>query len=200
MGYPLIVPSTTLRIAPAGAVNVHGSLLPRHRGILPLFWIYYHDDRETGVTVHRATEQADAGDILGQRAFPLPRGYSVGELNRRNGRVGAELLRDVLGRIERGAADGVPQDERRATLAPGVPPGTPMVRFGEWDVERVWHFCAGLNPWFREPLRTAGGRAVRYSAVLGFERRPSGLPPGTVEQSDAGYILHCIGGLVRLAP
>jgi hypothetical protein len=100
--------------------------------------------------------------------------------------------------LARGQTPRIAQDERAATHAPRVRPGIPMVRFDEWDVERVWHFLAGLCPRFREPLSDSGGRPVPYEVVSGFERGASGTP-GNVETSGEGWKLHCRGGVVRLA-
>ena len=90
--FPWLLAPALLAIPRLGAVNVHTALLPRHRGPLPLFWIYHADDRETGVTVHWMIEQADAGAIIRQSAFPLPRGLPVDELNRQNARAAGPLL------------------------------------------------------------------------------------------------------------
>jgi methionyl-tRNA formyltransferase len=180
-----------------GAVNLHSSLLPRHRGPVPLFWIYYHDDRETGVTVHRATGRADAGDILLQSAFPLPRGFSVESLNEENARRGAALLAEAVDALASGTAREAPQDDGPATWAPVVRRDRPMVRFEEWDVERVWHFLAGLYPRFLEPLRSTEG-PVRYGGVEGYEVRSDTLAPGTVVPAPGGWSLHCRGGIVSL--
>lgn len=198
-GFPWILPAATLAQAPLGAINLHAALLPRHRGPLPLFWIYYHDDRDSGVTVHRAVAEADAGEILGQASFPLERGFPVEQLNRRNGKEGAGLLQTVLGELAAGKVVGQPQDERLVTLAPMVRPGAAMVDFAAWDVERVWHFLAGLFPRFREPLLTAEGAPLRYGAVLGHDREAHNHPPGTVTRAARGYSLYCRGGRVHLA-
>ncbi len=182
-----------------GAVNLHASLLPRHRGPIPLFWIYYRDDRETGVTVHRATARADAGEVLVQESFPLPRGFPVEELDRRNAETGARLILAAAGAIDAGGAVPRAQDESKATAAPVILPGERHVDFERWNVERVWHFLAGLFPRFREPLVEAGGQALDYSAVLGYEEGAETAPPGTVARDGATLILHCRGGRVRLS-
>ncbi len=182
-----------------GAVNLHASLLPRHRGPIPLFWIYHRDDRETGVTVHRATARADAGEILMQESFPLPRGFPVEELDRRNAETGAHLILAAVDAIDAGHAVPRAQDESRATAAPVIRPGERHVDFEHWDVERVWHFLAGLFPRFREPLTDAGGQAVTYSAVLGYEAGAEKAASGSLTRDGATLILHCRGGRVRLA-
>lgn len=195
-GYPRRLPRSVCDLAPLGTFNVHAALLPRHRGRLPLFWIYYRNDSDTGVTVHHVSDRLDAGDVVAQVAFPLERGLPVEALNRRNAATGSALLLDTLA-----AADGrlAPrrQDESLATTAPAIRPGTPMLDPG-WDVERVWHFLAGLVPWFREPLCDERGRRVDYRAVIGFERVSHPERPGVVRRAGAETRLFCEGGVVYL--
>jgi len=198
-GFPWLLGPEVLALPSAGALNAHAALLPRHRGPLPLFWIYYRDDRETGVTVHRVTEQADAGDILEQVTFPLPRGFPVEALNRLNAERGAALLRHTLTAVASGRAVARKQDERLATRAPMVRAGSRMIDFETWEVERVWHFLAGLYPRFMEPLTAEDGTPVGYSGVLGYERGARGAAPGSVTRARHGFDLHCRGGWVRLS-
>ena len=185
-------------LASLGAINVHPSLLPRHRGPLPLFWTYHADDRTAGVTVHHVSQAFDAGDIILQERFPLPRAYPVARLDEDVARRGASLLLSTVERLACGRAPRTVQDERAATNAPWVRLGSPTVNFDEWDVERVWHFLAGLCPRFREPLTDGAGRPALYQAVTGFERGASGTP-GSIETIDDGWRLHCRGGIVLLA-
>ncbi len=198
-GYPWILPDDILTLPALGAINVHAALLPRHRGPLPLFWTYFHDDRRTGVTVHRATAEADAGDILGQISYPLDRGFPVEELNRLNGPRAAEVLGPVLRQLADGHAAARRQDEALATVAPRIRQGAPMVAFDSWDVERVWHFLAGLFPRFQEPLTGEDGVAIRYGAVQGYRRVAHGRTPGTVGVASGHYELYCHGGAVQLS-
>jgi methionyl-tRNA formyltransferase len=184
--------------ASAGAINLHGSLLPRHRGAVPLFWIYYHDDRTTGVTVHRVNDRADAGDIIASESFALPRGFSVERLDRENRTRGTRLMVDAVNAIERGTARAFPQNEAAATSAPGVRRGRPMARLAEWDVERVWHFLAGLAPRWIEPLTDERGKPVRYRRVVAYREAARSEPTGTVRSIEGGWELSCRDGLVRL--
>jgi methionyl-tRNA formyltransferase len=196
--FPRLIPPEIIASASLGAINVHPSLLPRHRGPLPLFWTYHADDRVAGATVHHVNQSFDAGDVILQESFPLLRGYPAAKLNEDVSRCGASLLRSAVGALAGGNAPRVAQDERAATYAPRVRPGTPMVRFDEWDVERVWHFLAGLSPRFLEPLVDRAGHPASYHAVVGFERGSSGTP-GTVESAARGWKLNCRGGVVLLA-
>jgi methionyl-tRNA formyltransferase len=197
--HPYRVAAGVRAIAPLGAINVHPSLLPRHRGPLPLFWTYHSDDRRAGVTVHEASDALDAGDIVLQEGFELARGYPVLDLDEEVSRRGARLLRSAAELLARGAATRVPQDERAATYAPTVERNSAQVPFEEWDVERVWHFLAGMQQQHREPLQDERGRAVRYERIGPFRRGGSSLAPGRV-QRDANHLwLHCRGGIVQLA-
>jgi methionyl-tRNA formyltransferase len=196
--FPWLLAPELLSIARLGAINVHAALLPRHRGPLPLFWIYHADDRESGVTVHWMDERADAGDVVAQSAFPLARGEPVDSLNQRNAEVAGPLLARALAAIDNGSAPRMMQDEARATAAPFVHAGTPMVAFDSWPTERVWHFLAGLYPRFVEPLQDVSGMPVRYRGVRGFFIDSHRQGPGTVELTRSGARLFCRDGWVRL--
>jgi methionyl-tRNA formyltransferase len=196
--FPWILDKAILNTVRLCAMNVHPSLLPRHRGPVPLFWIYYHNDRTTGVTIHRMDERADAGDILAQASRSLPRGYPADRLHADNAHHAARLLLDVLESVEQNTLQSNPQDDRLATYAPRVTPGVSMVNFAEWDAERVWHFLLGLCPRYREPLRDRQGRPVLYKTVLGYEAGENCGPAGTVESTPLGWKLYCRGGTVLL--
>jgi methionyl-tRNA formyltransferase len=181
-----------LSAALRGGVNLHSSLLPRHRGALPLFWIFHSNDRESGVTVHRLTTRADAGAILGQERWPLARGTTAVQLNDRNAERGAQLLARVLGELASGSEQAVAQNEAEATRAPKVPQRGQMIDFETWPAERVWHFLNGVHPFYVEEIGAA------YAAVLGWRESTSAAMPGSVSNHGAELLLHCRDGVVRL--
>lgn len=201
--FPWTLPEAAISAARLGTVNIHASLLPRHRGANPWFWTYHADDREAGVTVHLAESRADRGAILAQSRWPLPRAHPVATLHAEVAAAGAALLPDVLARVAGPESDlralARTQDEPRATRAPRVAAGTPMLD-GSWPAERTWHFLSGLAGQWREPLRSEG-RPLHYGRVPSFEL---GAPPraaGTIERDLAGgWRLWCRDGFVRLAP
>jgi methionyl-tRNA formyltransferase len=196
--FPKMLPRDLMELAPLGAINAHPSLLPRHRGPLPLFWTYHGDDRVAGVTIHHASERFDAGDVILQERFDLPRAYPSADLDRDLADRAGPLLRAAVEQLERGRAPRVVQDESAATYAPLLSPGKPMVSFEQWDVERVWHFLAALCPRYREPLVDEGGREVLYGRVLGYRRDQAHKAPGSVECCEDGWTLHCRNGTLRL--
>ena len=69
--YRSLLPAALLRCARRGALNVHGSLLPKYRGRAPVNWAILRSERETGATLHYMVARADAGDIVDQQAVPI---------------------------------------------------------------------------------------------------------------------------------
>jgi methionyl-tRNA formyltransferase len=197
--YPRLVPAAVASAVRLGAINAHPSLLPRHRGPLPLFWTYHADDRVAGVSIHHASERLDGGDVILQESFDLPRGYPVDRLDRDLAARAARMLREAADALARGTATRTPQDETRATLAPIVKRGSPMIPLDEWDAERTWHFLAGLCPQYREPLVDDHGRPVHYTRVLAWRPGSSAQPVGRVERSGDRLLLRLRDGVVELA-
>jgi len=69
--YRSMLGAPLLRSARLGALNMHGSLLPKYRGRAPVNWAILNGERETGATLHYMVERADAGDIVDQLAVPI---------------------------------------------------------------------------------------------------------------------------------
>lgn len=198
--YRWVLAPATYAIPRFGAINVHPSLLPRHRGRVPLFWVYYENDHLSGVTVHRVTEQADAGPILLQQSFDVPRGWPIDEMHDLCAQLGANLLAEACNRIETRTAVYRPQEDNIATSAPKVAPGTRMVDFSFWPAERVWHFLAGLSPHYREPLLNSQNQVVRYRNATGFRTGVElGVSPGVAVAVPNGWLLQCREGVVELS-
>jgi methionyl-tRNA formyltransferase len=114
------IPAALVALAPQGGINVHPSLLPRHRGPDPYFWTLYREDAETGVTVHRLTEAYDQGPVLLQRRVPVPPRVNAWLLARALDRPSLEAVRDVVRGLAEGTLSeaGIPQDDALATEAP----------------------------------------------------------------------------------
>ncbi len=117
--FPRIIPAATLATARIGALNMHASALPRHRGVDPIFWTYWDDDREAAMSIHWINERVDAGDIAAQKSLPLARGRPSRELYMELAAVGVELLADVL---EADFIGGISRGSRRTKAAPPTDP------------------------------------------------------------------------------
>ena len=99
-----------LHSAPSGALNIHGSLLPKYRGLSAEFWALFHGDHDAvGVTVHYADSGLDTGDIVLQRKTETTAKDTFRTLRFKNTRAGGELMVEALNRIEEGTVQRTPQ-------------------------------------------------------------------------------------------
>ena len=110
MGFPWKIPADALAVPRLGWVNGHPSLLPRHRGPVPIAWAIRNGDAEVGVTFHRMDAELDTGAILAQASFPLGEYVVPNELYERMGPLVMETLATALARLAAGDA-GTEQPE-----------------------------------------------------------------------------------------
>jgi methionyl-tRNA formyltransferase len=111
-----ILPLEVLRLPPNGCLNVHASLLPRHRGASPITSAILAGDRETGVTIMLMDEGLDTGPILSRATIRIGEDDTAGTLFERLGDLGARTLLDVVPRWLAGKIVPEPQDPGAATL------------------------------------------------------------------------------------
>ncbi|MBG5926836.1 bifunctional UDP-4-amino-4-deoxy-L-arabinose formyltransferase/UDP-glucuronic acid oxidase ArnA [Providencia rettgeri] len=104
-----------LAIAPKGAFNLHGSLLPKYRGRAPINWALLKGENETGVTLHKMVAKADAGDIIAQEKVVITDTDTSLTLHAKVREAAEVLLEKTLPLIETGSYKAVAQDESQAT-------------------------------------------------------------------------------------
>ncbi|EHZ6870633.1 bifunctional UDP-4-amino-4-deoxy-L-arabinose formyltransferase/UDP-glucuronic acid oxidase ArnA [Providencia rettgeri] len=104
-----------LAIAPKGAFNLHGSLLPKYRGRAPINWALLKGESETGVTLHKMVAKADAGDIIAQEKVVITDTDTSLTLHAKVREAAEVLLEKTLPLIETGSYKAVAQDESQAT-------------------------------------------------------------------------------------
>jgi methionyl-tRNA formyltransferase len=107
---PEIFRKEILAVPRLGCINIHSGRLPVYRGMMPTFWQMMRGEREITVTVHEMVEALDAGKILGTATAPIQPGDSLDRIITVTKQLGARLLIDVLGRMQRGQAPGVAID------------------------------------------------------------------------------------------
>ena len=113
--YRSMLPMSILNLAPLGAFNMHGSLLPRYRGRACVNWAVLNGETETGVTLHHMTEYADRGNIVAQQAVPIGPDETAHEVFLKIIPAAGKVLDSSLSDILSGNAPGFPQDESKAT-------------------------------------------------------------------------------------
>ncbi len=178
--YGLIFPPDVLAIPPRGALNVHPSLLPRHRGPAPVVWTLLEGDDNAGVSVFLLEEGVDTGPVLGQRVVPIRAGETAGELTDRLAHIGAALLAETLSGWLEGALTPAPQDDSRAVQSRLLSKADGEVRFDRSAQELERHILA-MTPWPGAYTTLSGKQlSIRRAVALPPEYDPRGAAPGTV--------------------
>ncbi|MGC8917147.1 MAG: methionyl-tRNA formyltransferase [Thermoanaerobaculum sp.] len=172
------IPARLLHIPPYGFVNLHPSLLPRHRGPAPIPWAIYSGDQETGVTTMLLDEGMDTGPILLQRATPIDPREHAPQLEARLADMGAELMVETLERLANKTIRPQPQDHSKATVTPKLERKMGRV---DWNLpaEELARRCRAFDPWPGLFCNFRGGRLKIHDFRVG-EPRPGDEPPGTV--------------------
>jgi methionyl-tRNA formyltransferase len=117
-----ILPNAVLEIPPLGAVNAHGSLLPKYRGAAPIQWAIFHGEKETGITTFQIAPKVDTGGILLQEKCSISENDTAGILFEKLAPVAAKILLETIDGIEAGTIEAIPQDDALATAAPKISP------------------------------------------------------------------------------
>ena len=116
-GYPWKIPAAALEVPRLGAVNMHPGLLPRHRGPVPMAWVFRDGDPHFGVTWHRMDAELDTGPILAQDTVPIDDDdCAIEDVAAKLLGAALGLLPRVLERVEAGDP-GDPQPDEGATWA-----------------------------------------------------------------------------------
>ena len=184
-----------LQLPPFGCVNVHASLLPRHRGAAPIPAAILAGDEETGVTIMQMDIGLDTGPILAARPAAILPDDTAGSLAARLAALGAELLLETLPAYLAGSLRPIPQDSARATYAGQLKKEDGLLNFNLPAAElarRVRAFSpwpGAFAHWQGEPLKIHRARPVQM--------RPS-MPPGTVFWADGLPAVACGAGALLL--
>ena len=140
--YGQILREQVLQVPSYGAINIHPSLLPRHRGASPVAAAILAGDEETGVTVMLMSLALDEGPILAQRRVPVAPEDTTGTLTERLAVIGSDLLMETLPHFASGTIQPQPQDPSGATYAPMVHKEDALI---DWQVARHGDMATGAR-------------------------------------------------------
>jgi methionyl-tRNA formyltransferase len=198
--YGRILGKDLLELAPHGALNVHGSLLPKYRGAAPIQWAIANGDRETGVSIMQMDEGLDTGDVLLERALPIAPADTADTLAPRLAALGGDALCEALALAAAGTLTAVTQDPARATLAPLLTKEDGRV---DWrsSAARVACRVRGFQPW-PGAWTTLEGRTVKLLDAAADGPAPG--VPGEARRAPRGLAVACGDGnallVTRLQP
>ncbi len=146
MAYGQILPRSVLEIPRVACLNLHASLLPRHRGAAPIQAAIVAGDRETGISVMYMDEGLDTGDVLLQRRIEVRPDETGGTLHDRLAEMAPGALQEALTLLQNGAAPRLPQDSSGATYAPKLEREHGRVDWSE-PAEVIERKIRAFNPW-----------------------------------------------------
>ncbi len=190
VAYGRILPGELLRLPPLGAINVHGSLLPKYRGAAPIQWAVINGDAETGITIMRMDEGMDTGDILLTVAEPIGSEDTAGSLFDRLARLGGTTLAQALPRLKAGQLQAVPQDSALATMAPMLTKEDGHLDFRQ-SASALHCRIRGLDPWPSAYVFLDGARLRLFAPEV--VAKHFNEPPGTILRADTEGLLVASG-------
>lgn len=129
-----------------GSINIHGSLLPKHRGGAPMQRAIMEGDKQTGITIMRMVKKMDAGAYMMQRAIDITEFDTLGTIHDKLSLLGAEMIIPAIEKIVNGTAVFVEQDEDQATYSYNIQKEEELIDSNA-DVETVFNHIRALIPW-----------------------------------------------------
>ncbi|OGX26253.1 MAG: methionyl-tRNA formyltransferase [Omnitrophica WOR_2 bacterium GWF2_38_59] len=146
IAYGKFLPDQLIGMPAYGAINVHGSLLPKYRGAAPINWAIINGDTETGVTIIRINAKMDAGDILSSEKVQILKDDTSISLREKMKECGKRLLLDTISGIKKGSLKVKAQDPKKASFASKLSKETGKIDWNK-SAKEINDLIRGLQPW-----------------------------------------------------
>ena len=161
-----------------GAYNLHGSLLPKYRGRVPVNWAVIMGERETGATLHQMVEKPDAGGIVGQEAVPIGPEDTAAEVFAKVTDTAALVLARALPGLIAGSARITPQDLSKGSYFGGRKPEDGRIDWAK-SAQEVHDLVRGVAPPYPGAFTRIGAMTLRILRTrLEPNRHPRSGAPG----------------------
>lgn len=194
--YGRILPNPILEVPRIAPMNVHASLLPRHRGAAPVEGAILAGDAETGVTIMRIVERMDAGPMYFQRKIPIEANDTQGTLKQKLAELGASAMLEAIDLAARGGLVETPQDEALATYTAQVEKKDAAI---DWSLsaEHIERMTRAYDPWPVARTHLGGGEVLVWRAAV-EEPDSRSDSPGTIVSLKPNPVVQCGAGRLRL--
>ena len=197
--YRAMIPADVLAIAPRGAFNMHGSLLPKYRGRVPVNWAVLHGETETGATLHAMEAKPDAGYIVDQTAVPILPDDTAGQVFEKVTVAAEQTLWRVLPAMKAGQTPKRPNRLADGSYFSGRKPEDGRIDFRQ-PAAAVYNLIRAVAPPYPGAFTDLGGRRfiVAQARRLDAAAVPGGLSPG-LHVVDGRIVAICgDGGALRV--
>jgi methionyl-tRNA formyltransferase len=200
MAYGQILPKRLLDMPTLACLNLHASILPRHRGASPIQASILAGDRFTGLTVMYMAEGLDTGDILLTSPIAIRRRETGGSLHDRLADLGPDALNSAFKLIFSHHAPRTPQDESQATYAAKLGRESGRIDWSQdcWQLDRL---IRAMNPWpgAFTLVRTAENSVKQLKVHRALPVQRVSGPPGVVQRlGNRGVLVTCGQGALLL--
>jgi methionyl-tRNA formyltransferase len=199
MAYGQILPRAVLEIPRVACLNLHASLLPRHRGAAPIQSAILGGDRETGITVMYMAEGLDTGDILLQSRIEIAPDETGGSLHDKLAQIAPAALEEALSQLGKGTAPRVPQDSAVATYAPKLEREDGRIAWTE-SAAVIERKIRAFDPWpgAFTMLRDEAGRERKLKIFSAEIVAAGNASPGEILPSDNAPLIRAGDGALSL--
>jgi methionyl-tRNA formyltransferase len=192
VAYGKLIPIELLNIPPKGFINVHASLLPALRGASPINHAILSGGKKTGTSIMRLDEGLDTGPVYDRQEIEIGRDDAI-MLSKRLSTTGAELLSQVLDRIEDDSIKPELQDENAATYAPLLKKEDGLINWNKNALE-IENMIRGLLPWPCAYTDIQGKMLKILKAQT--EETTHGIKPGTMIKEASRIKIACGNGFI----
>jgi methionyl-tRNA formyltransferase len=194
--YRQMLSPAVLAAARRGGYNMHGSLLPKYRGRVPVNWAVIHGERETGATLHEMVAKPDAGCIVGQEAVPIGENDTAGEVFARVTLAAGALMDRCLPGLLAGTAVARPQDLGKGSYFGGRKPEDGRIDWARpaWDVHNLIRAVAPPYPGAFTSLDGGQVRVLRSWWGPAVPSLPAHGAAGTLDVAGGTLFARCGDG------
>jgi len=177
--YRSMIPADLLAVAPQGAFNMHGSLLPKYRGRVPVNWAVLRGEEETGATLHAMEAKPDAGYIVDQTSVPILPDDTAGEVFEKVTVAAEQTLWRALPAMMAGQTPKRPNVLSEGSYFSGRKPEDGRIDFSQ-PAAAVYNLIRAVAPPYPGAFTDIGGRRFIVARARRIEPSsvPAGLKPG----------------------
>jgi methionyl-tRNA formyltransferase len=192
-----MIPVRLLELAPRGAFNLHGSLLPRYRGRAPVNWVLVNGEHETGVSLHHMVAKPDAGDLVDQERVEIGIEDTAFTLYRKLEPAATRLLDRSLPLLAAGLAPRMPLDLAAGSYFGGRKPADGLIDWS-WPALRIYNLVRAVTHPYPGAFTFLRGQRLLVWWVLPVEAAHDNAPGEVLAVEREGILVAAGAGAVRL--
>lgn len=184
IGFSRLVGAQVLAVPKDGAIGMHPTLLPRHRGRAPLAWTLICGLARSGVTMFYLKEEADTGAIIAQEEFTISQDDTAATLYETAKAAHVQLIKKMYPQLMQGKIPGTPQDESRASYWPKRTPKDGIIDWNQ-GAHALYDFIRGQSEPYPGAFTCAGKQKLTVWAARINDENATGAAPGMVVATGA---------------